>query len=739
MNFDAWLSEAVRRAGAPGAVACAGKEGRTVWQGAYGLKQRVPVQQTASLDTRYDLASLTKVVATTTAVMLLVEEGLLDLDQPVSRWLPLKGLDRFTLRHCITHTTGLPAYRELKTQVGSPVSMLEQIVRLPLEAAPGTRREYSDFGFMLLGMVVEQATGDRLDYFCGERIFGPLGMQKTGFRPAPDVRQECAPTEQDAWRGRLVQGEVHDENAYAMGGIAGHAGLFSTVTDLARFCEALLGGRMVKPETLQMMIRPQWDFYPWQGLGWWLDPPVDWANGFLFSRNAFGHTGWTGTSIWMDPDTGGFAVLLSNTCHPSRKRRDNGTLRRTFYLGAGLYLAPEQSNVFTAADLMQRDRFSVLRKRRGIGVLTNTAAVTARGTPLKDLLEQFDVPVRMWFSPEHGLRRQAEAGEQVESQRASGVPVVSLYGSQDRPTPEQLRGLDLLVVDLPDVGARYYTYPHTLFACMTACAESGVPVMVLDRPNPLGGDVLEGPVAAGPFSPVCWGPAPVRHGMTLGEAAEWFQAWKKIKGLKLEVRRCGNWRRELTYPQCGLAWQAPSPNLPCPESALAYVGACLLEGTNLNEGRGTDNPFLQFGAPWLDAERLLNQLDPSLYAGFALRPVTYTPRSIPGKAVKPTYLDQSCRGVALEVTDWQQARPFRLFVELLRAIRRIHGDMLAFTSHFDALAGGAEIRQQIITGQSMDDMYDEWERQHAAFDATRPKRYPRTPDLLNGMPALPVS
>ncbi|MBP9002398.1 MAG: DUF1343 domain-containing protein [Candidatus Hydrogenedentes bacterium] len=739
MRFDAWLAEAVRRSGAPGAVACVGREGRVVWTGAYGLRQRSPVQEPTDTETRYDLASLTKVVATTTAVMRLVEAGRLDLDHPVSEWLPLRGLDRFTLRHCLTHTTGLPAYQELKNEVKSPVSMLDRIVGLSLEAPPGTRREYSDFGFILLGFVVEQASGDRLDYFCAEQVFEPLGMRKTGFRPGPDARQECAPTERDAWRRRLVRGEVHDENAYAMGGVAGHAGLFSTVGDLGRFCEALLGGRLLKPETVALMIQPQWDFYPWQGLGWWLDPPMDWANGFLLSRRAFGHTGWTGTSLWLDPDTGGFAVLLSNTCHPDRNRRDNRALRKTFYLGAGLYLFPDRTNVFPALDLLQRDRFSILKERCGVAVLTNTAAVNARGRALTALLEETGVPVRVWFSPEHGLERQAEAGEKVASSQGSGIPVISLYGKQQRPSPEQLRGIDLFVVDLPDVGVRYYTYPHTLLECLSACAEAGVPVMVLDRPNPLGGEVLEGPVAEGPFSPVCWGPVPVRHGMTLGETAEWFRGWKRLKTLQLETRPCGNWRRELGFPACGLPWHAPSPNLPRPESALVYVGACLLEGTSLNEGRGTDNPFMQFGAPWLDPERVLGLLDPVLLGGFSARPVTYVPRSVPGRASRPAWVDTSCRGIQLEVTDWAAARPFRLFVELLRSIRRLHGDALTFTDHFDALVGGETLRKRILDGGNLEDLYATWERQREAFDAARPKRYPHTRDLLDGLPPVPTA
>ena len=615
--------------------------------------------------------------------------------------------------------------------------MLSRITALPPKAPPGTRREYSDFGFMLLGLVVEQAAGDRLDFFCTDHIFGPLGMRNTGFRPDPSDRKRCAPTEQDPWRGRLVRGEVHDENAWAMGGVAGHAGLFSTAGDLARFCEALLAGRLLRPETLENMIRPQRDFYPWQGLGWWLDPPMDWANGFLFSRRAFGHTGWTGTSLWIDPDTGGFVVLLSNTCHPRRNRRDNRTLRRTFHLGPALYLVPDRTNAMPALDLLLRDRFAVLRQHRGLAVLTNTAAVSARERPLTSLLTEFNLPVKAWFSPEHGLERQAEAGENVFSGRLSGVPVISLYGRQKRPTADQLRGIDLFVVDLPDIGARYYTYPHTLIECLTACADAGVPVLLLDRPNPLGGEILEGPVAAPPFSPVCWGPVPVRHGMTLGEIAEWFRQEKHLRALKLEVRPCGNWRRELMFPACGLPWLPPSPNIPRPESALCYVGACLLEGTSLNEGRGTHAPFEQFGAPWFDPERVLGLLDAAVLSGFVARPVIYTPRSLPGRAARPAWMDTPCRGIRLDVTDWKAARPFRLFVEFLRVVRRVHGDLLTFTAHFDALAGGETLRRRLLDSADLSDLYDVWEQQQAAFAAERPRHYPRTRDLLDQMPPLP--
>lgn len=738
LDYAAYLALAVREAKAPGAVAYAGRGGEMLFHGAVGLRQQSPAPEAATTDTLYDLASLTKVISTTTAVMLLREEGKLDLDQKVSEYLPLPGLDRFTLRHCITHTTGLPPFKVWYREIAGAENMVRRIAELGLDAPPGTRRVYSDLGFILLGQCAAQAAREPLDAFVKRRVFAPLKMERTTFRPDAALRAECAPTEQCPWRGRMVRGEVHDENAFAMGGVSGHAGLFSTAGDLAIFCRALLGGRIVKPATLDEMLRPgQVPGYAWQGLGWWLDPWMSGANGYLPSRTAFGHTGWTGTALWIDRETEIFTILLSNTCHPTRARRDNTSLRKTFFDGAALPLYPDRTNAHTALDYLVRDDFSGL-KGKGLGVLTNNAATDQTGRPAAEVLRQEPgLRLTRYFSPEHGLRLQAEAGAAVAGDNVNGVPVVSLYGDKKGPSPEDLRGVDLFVADLPDVGARYYTYLATLLECMTACAAAGVPVKVLDRPNPLGGVVLEGAVAIVADSPVCRAPVPARHGMTLGEAAMFLQQTRpELKKLDLSVQPAENWRRELMHHQCALPWSPPSPNLPTADAALAYAGTCLFEGVNLNEGRGTETPFLLFGAPWVDNLSVAEMIAPEDSPGMRLVTALYTPKSLPGRAADPAFRDKVCKGFRVEFTDRTAARPFRLAVALLCALHRRHKDRLEWKPFFDTLAGGPDLRELIQRGASAADITAVAEPGLAAFDAARPKLYSTTTELLDGYEKL---
>ena len=296
---------------------------------------------------------------------------------------------------------------------------------------------------------------------------------------------------------------------------------------------------------------------------------------------------------------------------------------------------------------------------------------------------------------------------------------------QKRPLGGQLSGVDLMVVDLPDVGARWYTYMATMKGCLEACAEAGVPVKVLDRPNPLGGVVLEGGLPAETSSLVCAAAVPARHGMTMGELALFFQAGiTGKKKLDLTVKPVENWRRELLFDQCALPWVPPSPNLPTFDSALAYAGTCLFEGVNLNEGRGTETPFLRFGAPWLDNEGLVDALSASPHAaGMTLKRTLYIPKAIPGKAASPEYKGLLCRGVDLGFTDRPAARPFALVAAALAWLVKRHADALKWKPHFDALAGGPGLRKRLVAGASAEELLAEAAASHAAFDTARPKLY----------------
>jgi uncharacterized protein YbbC (DUF1343 family) len=732
-SLRAALREAVTSTGQPGAVAYVGGLNRTYVHKGYGYRQLKPENRPANRRTIYDLASVTKVLATTTALLILRDQGELELDQPAGDYVPLPGLERFTLRNLLTHTSGLPWGDAMYREVCEKDELLQHYSELALISKPGSRWIYSDAGFVILGAVVERVAGTSLDKFCAEHIFDPLGMQSTVFNPPDAWKSRCAATEKCAWRKRVMLGEVHDENAWAIGGVAGNAGLFSTASDMALFCRALLSGKVLAPSTLSEMTRiGQVPSYPWQGLGWQIDPWPSGGGGYLPSRGAFGHTGWTGTSVWMDPASGLFAILLANTCHPSRTDRKNTPFRQKFHSCVSDAFYTSTSNVHTGLDRVMREDFRPLRGKT-VGILTNQAAVDQLGRPLSNVFDlASDVELKFFCSPEHGFSGQAEAGQKV-SDKTARIPVFSLYGERQAPPPDQLREIDYFVVDLQDVGARYYTYMATMLDCMRACARVGTTVLVLDRPNPLGGDVLEGPIAENTSSLVCCAPIPVRHGMTMGELALFFR--DKIIGTrdaKVLVHRVDSWSRDQLFRACSLPWIAPSPNIPTPETALLYIGLCLLEGTNLNEGRGTNMPFFLMGAPWLDAKLIIAEIAPEEKVGCALHVTQYTPRSIPGKASNPIYQDAVCNGVRVEIVDAHQVRAFTLGLALIAAARRVHSREFEFNAMFDILAGSARLREDMERGRSAAAIVHDFAAPLRAFDEERPKLYQKNiaPDLL---------
>lgn len=728
-SLDAALRESLAQSGAPGAVACVGDRDSVLFCEAVGRRQIDPVVLPATRETLYDLASLTKVVATTTAILLLRDDGVVDLDAPASEYVPLPVFRDFTVRQLLTHTSGLVAGKPFYKEVTSMEEMLARYAGLGLEDPPGARWRYSDVGFMVLGKVVELAGRDALDRFCRRRIFDPLGMTRTGFNPPSEWKSNVAATERCPWRGRVLVGEVHDENAFAVGGVSGHAGLFSTADDLARFCRGFLAGTLLKEETVEEMTRlGQVAVNPWQGLGWWLDSWTSDAasgtcRGFLPSRQAIGHTGWTGTSLWMDRAGGRYVILLGNTCHPNRKRRENDPFRRVFHSATAKSLYGTARAAHSGLDRLVFEEFKLLRGMR-IGLLTHHAAVDQFGRHIIDVMARAPhVKLERIYSPEHGLRGAEEAGAKVAGQTGP-VPVVSLYGERDRPSQDELKALDALVIDLQDVGSRYYTYPATMKVCLEACARAGKPVFVLDRPNPVGGRILEGPLAVQTDSMVCWGAVPIRHGLTMGELAMFFhRQLPELKDLSLTICELDGWCRDSFFHECTLPWVPPSPNIPTVEAALLYVGMCLFEGVNLNEGRGTDEPFQVVGAPWLDAKAIVKALDENDFPGCRIEAVEYTPHAIPGKATSPVYRDQKCRGVKLNIACATDARPFRSAIALLSAIHARHGGTLEWKPFFDTLAGSDELRRRIQRGTSAANMDEAWRPALQAFAAQRPMRY----------------
>ena len=328
------LTAGIRDSAFPGAIAVVGtKEGPVLTIAAGQLDWQPSPAPDAS--TLWDIASLTKIVGLTSAMMLLVESGRVNLDAPVQRYVPEfngRWKDAVTIRHLLTHSSGLPAWRPLYKEADGPASAMALAIATPLDTMPGIRMVYSDLGAIILGEVVTRVTGQPLERFLRERVFMPLGMQETTYLPAEALRARIAPTEVDPWRQRHLRGEVHDENAFALGGISAHAGLFSTATDLVRLARMYLGGgtleghRFVSPATIAQFTTVQDPALSHRALGWETPNGTNSA-GHLMSARAFGHTGFTGTSIWIDPERGVFVLLLSNRVNPTREHRGIYDLR----------------------------------------------------------------------------------------------------------------------------------------------------------------------------------------------------------------------------------------------------------------------------------------------------------------------------------------------------------------------------------------------------------------------------
>jgi uncharacterized protein YbbC (DUF1343 family)/CubicO group peptidase (beta-lactamase class C family) len=724
---DRLLEEFRERRAFPGGVLAVGDRrnvihlrpfGRLTWDG-----DAPPV----TADTLYDLASLTKVVATTTMAMILVDEGRLDLDQPVQELLPGfqgPGKKAVTVRHLLTHSSGLPAIVPLYKEVQGREAFRERILALDLVDPAGSRSVYSDPGIILLGEILEQAAGRPLEAFVRERIFEPLGMRDTLFRPPAELRPRIAPTEFDPWRGRLVHGEVHDENAFALGGAAPHAGLFGTAGDLSRFARMLLNGgvfqgrRIVSRETVELFTRRAGIPGSDRALGWDTKSAEGSSAGTLLSSRSFGHTGFTGTSIWIDPERELYVILLTNRVHPTRENNLIREVRPAVADAVVRALDPSvRPLVRVGLERIAAGETAALEGKR-LGLIVHGASVTADGRHAIEVLRERRLNVVRLFSPEHGLRGQAAAGESVESGRdpVSGLPMVSLYGERRQPSPADLAGLDALVFDLQDAGVRFYTYVSTLILALQAAADAGIDFVVLDRPNPLGGERIEGPVSAprdiAPASFLNLAPGPLVHGLTLGEMARHVNASLE-RPARLTVVPMEGWKRRMTWVDTGRPWVPPSPNLRSAEAALAYPGTALLEATNLTEGRGTESPFLLLGAPWLDVSGLV------AFPGFQLEPTRFTPRISPA-APQPKYEGQECRGWRVRVTDPARAEPYRLGISLLAFLSRQRG--FEWRDDGDALTrllGTPRPFQALFVGKTVEEILAADPADHAAWRLDR--------------------
>ena len=738
----------------PGAVLVIAHQGHVVYRRAFGERSLLPARRPMLPDTIFDLASLTKVVATTTAVMQLVEQGKIVLTSPVSEYWPefaQNGKDQITIRELMTHYSGLPPDLELKPAWSGYDTAMQMIVASKLDVEPGARFVYSDINFETLGEIVRRVSGEPVDKYCAEHIFGPLGMKTTLFQPPVALRQRIAPTEYEHGNsGPILWGVVHDPTSRYMGGVAGHAGLFSTADDLSIFAQMLLNGgeyngvRILSPLSVEKMTTPQSPpgKMVLRGLGWDLDSPFAANRGELFGVGSFGHTGYTGTSIWIDPVTNTYVILLTNRVHPDNKG-EIGSLRTGITTLVSAALGPlsaqqilesrrsltgyselmrsyrvaglRQGNVQTGIDVLQAEHFAPLAGKR-VGLITNATGRARDGQRSIDVLAHAPgVKLTAIFGPEHGFNTAAADGAKVASSldTATGLPVYSLYGETQRPTDQMLAGLDALVFDIQDAGVRFYTYITTLAYCLEAAGTKGIEFYVLDRPNPINGVLVDGPVLepdlrsfTGYFS------MPIRHGMTVGEVAGMFNQENHLNA-KLHVIKMQGWQRSDWFDETGLAWINPSPNLRNLTETTLYPGVCLVEGANVSVGRGTDTPFEIMGAPWIDAAKLAAYLNSRKIQGVRFVATDFTPTSSP-------FAGETCHGVQLLLLDRQSLEPTEMGAELIAALFKLFPQAFKLDATLP-LVGSRKALESIRAGESPSRIWYDWQPRLEEFKRLRAK------------------
>jgi uncharacterized protein YbbC (DUF1343 family)/CubicO group peptidase (beta-lactamase class C family) len=700
--------EAIEEKKLPGAVVLVGHRDRIVYQKAFGNRALVPAVEPMTLDTIFDLASLTKVVATTTSVLMLVEDGRVRLNDRVSTYIP--GFEKYgkgdiTVRHLMTHVSGLrPDVDLVDPWVGYDTAIQLAIEEVP-QSRPNERFVYSDINFFLLGNIVRRVSGMTLEEFARKRIFLPLGMKNTMFLPPASLNARIAPTESCTPYGwpcqgpdmKMLRGVVHDPTARRMAGVAGHAGLFGSAADLAIFARMLLAGgryngtRILSALAVEKMTTPATPELERnvRGLGWDIDSSFSANRGELLPIGSFGHTGFTGTSIWIDPDTGVFVIFLSSRLHPDGKgdvtplrarvstvaasaiavHPNRGVAQftgRDFGPSAAPPPAVTSAEVLSGIDVLRAEGFARLKGKR-VGLVTNHTGRARDGATTIDLIfGAKDVKLVSLFSPEHGIRGSLDEKVASSTDEKTGLPIHSLYGDTRRPTAAMLEGIDTMVIDLQDIGTRFYTYMTTMAYVMEEAAKKNIAVVVLDRANPIGGVQIEGPTLdEGQVSFVGYMPMPIRHGLTMGELAQLFNAEKKV-GASLTVIPARNWRRDFWFDETGVPWVNPSPNMRSLIQATLYPGIGAFEATNISVGRGTDTPFEQVGAPWIDGVKLAAALNERRVPGVRFYPVRFTPTA-------SKFATEECHGVFIVVTDRNALRPVRVGLEIAATLHKLYG------------------------------------------------------------------
>ncbi len=575
-------------------------------------------------------------------------------------------------------------------------------------------------------------------------------MTRTRFLPPAAWRPKIAPTEYDD-QNKMLRGVVHDPTSRRMGGVAGHAGVFSTADDLSRFAQALLNGSPVlAKEIVEKMSTPQQPptASVLRGFGWDIDSPFSTNRGELLPVGSYGHTGFTGTSLWIDPTTRTFIILLTNSVHPRGKgsavalrtkvatavaaaipltASEKDELRWTTITGyneaqtAARRVAARNGSVQTGIDVLEAHNFEPIRLPTGkkkIGLLTNQTGIDMQGRRTIDVLAQAPgISLDAIFSPEHGVTGELDTTHVGDSRdAATGVPVYSVYGTTDaarRPSQDVLKNLDAVVVDIQDVGVRYYTYESSLGYFLEAAAKAGIELIVLDRPNPVTGSFVQGAIPdAGTESFVNYFPLPLRHGMTMGELAKMFNAERNINA-RLTVIPMEGWLRGDWYDSTGLPWINPSPNMRSLTEATLYTGVGVIEYNNVSVGRGTDTPFELLGAPWIKATELAQYLNAREISGVRFVPVSFTPSS-------SEYAGQKCQGVNIVLVDRNGFDGPELGVELASALHKLYPEQFKMERMIELLPNRATY-DAVAAGEDPRRIADDWREPLEKFNKLREK------------------
>jgi SSS family transporter len=776
------VDQAIAAKKLPGAVVLINHDGKTVFEHAYGNRALEPKVEPMTEDTIFDLASMTKCLVTATAVMQLYEQHRLAFDDPVAKYLPefaANGKEKVTIRELLTHYSGLPEDVSLKDDWGLTAPDKAEGIRRAMNAtlygSPGVTFKYSDINYITLGALVEGISGQPLQSYAQEHIFGPLKMTHTRFLPPVSLIPSIAPTAYDDQGdattnpdfNKMLRGTVHDPSTRRMGGVAGHAGVFSTAGDVALFAQALLDRLAGRPSdfplqqaTLKLMTEPEQpataaggatiftlDFKPTTGIaargfGWDINSAFSRPRGEIFPIGSFGHTGFTGTSLWMDAASDTFVVILANSVHP-RGAAPISPLRGQIATAAAealhLYDKQPAAVTLTGIDVLEATHFAALdeaAKRHGghlrLGLLTNQAGLDREGRRTIDILQHSlpDIQLKTLFSPEHGLlgvKDTTKIGNDIDP--ATQLPVIGLYGAkpeQRRPSQESLKDLDAVVIDLQDVGVRFFTYETVVGYFLEAAAQAHIEIILLDRPNPIGGLAIEGPVSdVGAESYNNYMPMPVRNGMTLGELALYFNSERQIPSptspnihvpirAQLTVIAMKNWKRTYFFDDTGLKWTNPSPNLRSLAAAILYPAIGLTEMTNISVGRGSDKPYEHIGAPYINAQELADYLNGRKIAGVSFTPTNF---AVAEDANRYPSHGKTIPGVAFTVTDRIALDSPELGIELLSALHHLYPDFALSKAAY--LVTNVDTMRALTNGDDPRQIADTWKADLAAFRQRR--------------------